>query len=129
LENRLVVLVFGYSSSQTIPGHLLAQSEPIGTGTRLMMSKVYVGNLADSVTSSDLKVHFQRAGEVLGALAITDRESGLCRGFGFVEMAEVEDAALAYSLLNNTLLNGRLIRIEPEPPAKKGKVRNRTARS
>ena len=93
------------------------------------MPKVYVGNLADSVTSSDLRAHFQRAGEVLGALAITDRVSGLCRGFGFVEMAEVQDVAVAFSLLNNTLLNGQLIRIEPEPSLKNGKARSKTAKS
>ena len=56
------------------------------------MPKVYVGNLASSVTSKDLLAHFSRAGEVLAALAVTDKVSGLCRGFGFVEMAELADA-------------------------------------
>jgi RNA recognition motif-containing protein len=93
------------------------------------MPKVYVGNLASSVTSSDLLAHFKRAGEVLGALAITDRASGLCRGFGFVEMAEIEDATVAFSLLNNTLLHGQLIKIEPDPSLKNGKARNRTVKS
>jgi RNA recognition motif-containing protein len=51
------------------------------------MPKVYVGNLAGSVTSRDLITHFARAGEVLGALAVTDKASGVCRGFGVVEMA------------------------------------------
>ena len=40
------------------------------------MPKVYVGNLASSVTSRDLRTHFARAGEVVGALAITDKASG-----------------------------------------------------
>lgn len=89
------------------------------------MPKVYVGNLASSVTSRDLLEHFSRAGGVLGALAATDRVSGLCRGFGFVEMAEVSDVAVAFGLLNNRELNGRRIRIEPEPSLKNGKARNR----
>ena len=93
------------------------------------MPKVYVGNLASSVTSSDLRAHFQRAGEVLGALAVTDRVSGLCRGFGFVEMAELADVALAFSLLNNTLLNGQHIKIEADPSLKNGKTRNRAVQS
>jgi RNA recognition motif-containing protein len=88
------------------------------------MPKVYVGNLASSVTSSDLLTHFSRAGEVLGALAVTD-SSGLCRGFGFVEMAELSDVAVAFGLLNNTLLNGQLIKIEAAPSQKNGKARNR----
>ncbi len=89
------------------------------------MAKVYVGNLASSVTSRDLVTHFSRAGETLGALAVTDRATGLCRGFGFVEMANLADVAVAYSLLNNTVLNGQSIRIEPEPSLKNGKARNR----
>lgn len=93
------------------------------------MPKVYVGNLAGSVTSRDLLAHFSRAGEVLGALAVTDKVSGLCRGFGFVEMAELADVALAFSLLNNTLLNGQQIRIEADPFLKNGKGRNRALRS
>ena len=93
------------------------------------MPKVYVGNLASSVTSRDLAAHFERAGEVLGALAVTDRVSGLCRGFGFVDMAELADVALAFSLLNNTLLNGQQIKIEADPSLKNGKARNRAVKS
>ena len=91
------------------------------------MPKVYVGNLASSVTSRDLLEHFSRAGGVVGALAVTDKASGLCRGFGFVEMAEVSDVAVAFSLLNNSELNGRRIQIEAEPSLKNGKARHRTA--
>ena len=79
------------------------------------MPGIYVGNLAASVTSHDLRKHFTRAGEVLGAVAISDRVSGLCRGFGFVEMAEMDDAAMVFSLLNHTELNGQRITIEPRP--------------
>jgi RNA recognition motif-containing protein len=63
------------------------------------------------------------AGEVRGALAFTDKASGRCRGFGFVEMAELADVALAFSLLNNTLLNGQQIKIEPHPALRNGKAR------
>jgi RNA recognition motif-containing protein len=87
------------------------------------MPKVYVGNLASSVTSHDLLTHFSRAGEALAALAVTDKVSGLCRGFGFVEMADLADVAVAYSLLNNTILNGESIKIEPHPSLKNGKSR------
>jgi RNA recognition motif-containing protein len=90
------------------------------------MPKVYVGNLASSVTTRDLLVHFARAGEVLGALAITDKVSGLCRGFGFVEMAELSGVAVAFGLLNNSVLNGQAIRIEPDRSLKNGKARYRT---
>ncbi len=77
------------------------------------MAKVYVGNLASSVTSHDLLALFSRAGEVRGALAISDRVSGRCRGFGFVDMVEAGDAIIAISLLNNAELKGQRIKIEP----------------
>jgi RNA recognition motif-containing protein len=85
------------------------------------MPKVYVGNLDSSVTTQDLLEHFSRAGGAVSALAVTDKLSGRCRGFGFVEMAEVADVAIAFALLNNSELNGRRIRIEPEPSHKNGK--------
>jgi RNA recognition motif-containing protein len=88
------------------------------------MPKVYVGNLASSVTSRDLVSHFSRAGEVVGALAVRDRTTGLCRGFGFVEMAALADVAVAFSLLNNTELNGQRIKLEPHPALANGKARN-----
>ena len=89
------------------------------------MPKVYVGNLASSVTSNDLLTHFSRAGEAVRALAITDRISGLCRGFGFVEMADMADVAVAFSLLNHTMLRGRPITIEPDHSLKNGQARNK----
>lgn len=89
------------------------------------MPKVYLGNLASSVTSNDLLAHFSRAGGAVRALAVTDRISGLCRGFGFVEMAEMADVAVAFSLLNHTMLHGRPITIEPDTSLKNGKARNK----
>ncbi len=68
------------------------------------MPKMYVGNVASLVTSRDLLEHLSRAGDVLSAPAIIDRVLGLCRGFGFVEMAEVSDVAVAFGLLNNSEL-------------------------
>jgi RNA recognition motif-containing protein len=89
------------------------------------MPKVYVGNLAASVTSRALHEHFSRAGGVVSALAVSDKASGRCRGFGFVEMAGLSDVAVAISLLNNTELNGQRIAIEPEPALKNGRGRGK----
>src|SRR5258708_37713832 len=75
------------------------------------MAKVYVGNLAGSVTSVDLVTLFGRAGQVRGALAVSDK-AGVCRGFGFAHMADPGHAVPASSLLNNSLLNSQKIQIE-----------------
>ncbi len=61
----------------------------------------------------------------MGALAVTDNASGVCRGLGVVEMSELPDVAVAFSLLNNSELNRQKIRLEPDPALKNGKARNR----
>ncbi len=84
------------------------------------MTKVYVGNLASSVTSDELADLFSRAGEVRGALVISDKTTGLCRGFGFVEMTDAEDARTAIEMLNCAELKGQRIEIDPHPPRESG---------
>jgi RNA recognition motif-containing protein len=48
--------------------------------------KLYVGNLAYSVTDQDLRNLFSQSGAVESVAIISDRESGQSKGFGFVEM-------------------------------------------
>ena len=63
-----------------------------------MPTKLYVGNLAYSVTNEDLEGLFSQAGKVDSAVVVVDKFSGQSRGFGFVEMADSNDAARASSL-------------------------------
>src|SRR5262249_2115967 len=88
------------------------------------MPRIYVGNLASSVTTQDLVLLFSRAGEVRAALAITDKTSGLCRGFGFIDMVDAEDAIVAASLLNGTQLKEQPIDIQQLTPRSNGTARN-----
>jgi hypothetical protein len=46
-----------------------------------------------------------------------------------VQLAEVSDAAVAFGLLNNSELQGRRIRIEPEPSLRNGKAHDRNVAS
>ena len=81
-----------------------------------MPSKLYVGNLAYSVTGSDLEQLFSQAGEVQSATVITDKVSGQSKGFGFVEMASSEDASKAIKQFNDTELKGRNIKVNEAKP-------------
>jgi len=78
--------------------------------------RIYVGNLAESVTRDDLRALFSKVGRVGGALVITDKASGRSRGFGFVEMIEVEDAINAAVYFSGTELEGRKIHVDPYRP-------------
>lgn len=77
-----------------------------------MPSKLYVGNLAYSVTQEDLAEYFAQIGTVEKAVVVTDKFSGQSRGFGFVEMADADSAQRAIQTLNETELKGRRIKID-----------------
>lgn len=77
-----------------------------------MPSKLYVGNLAYSVTQEDLEEFFSQAGTVVSAAVVMDKMSGQSRGFGFVEMADEESANRAIETLNQAELKGRRLKID-----------------
>ena len=81
-----------------------------------MPRKLYVGNLAYSVTSSDLEALFSQAGKVESAAVVTDKFSGQSKGFGFVEMTDPGEAAKAIEQFNETELKGRNIKVDEARP-------------
>jgi RNA recognition motif-containing protein len=85
-----------------------------------MPTKLYVGNLAYSVTNEDLEALFSQAGKVDTATVVMDKFSGQSRGFGFVEMADSNEAARAIEEFNQTELKGRAIRVNEARPREGG---------
>jgi RNA recognition motif-containing protein len=81
-----------------------------------MPSKLYVGNLAYTVSNDDLHELFSQAGQVQSATVITDKFSGQSKGFGFVEMTTAEEVAQAIRQLNDTDLKGRNIKVNEARP-------------
>ncbi|PIA53425.1 hypothetical protein AQUCO_00900183v1 [Aquilegia coerulea] len=73
--------------------------------------KVYVGNLAKTVTSDMLSKFFSEKGNVLGAKISRVPGTSKSTGFGFVSFASDEDVEAAISSLNNALLEGQKIRV------------------
>jgi RNA recognition motif-containing protein len=76
-----------------------------------MGRRLYVGNLAWTVTDQDLHDVFSEVGEVQSAQVIIDRETKRSRGFGFVEMASDDAADEAVKKLNGRDLKGRSMRV------------------
>jgi RNA recognition motif-containing protein len=98
------------------PGSLF-ESFPTNTnGGLLMPSKLYVGNLAYSVTNGDLEQLFSQAGTVQSAAVIMDKFSGQSKGFGFVEMANADEASKAIAQFNESELKGRNIKVNEAKP-------------
>ncbi len=70
---------------------------------------LFVAKLSSSTTGEDLQELFSAHGEVTSAKVIVDRETGNSKGFGFVEMANDEEAKAAIAALNETELDGKEI--------------------
>ena len=81
-----------------------------------MPSKLYVGNLAYSVSNDDLHELFSQVGQVQSAVVITDKFSGQSKGFGFVEMTTAEEASNAIRQFNDSELKGRNIKVNEAKP-------------
>ncbi len=81
-----------------------------------MTSKLYVGSLPYSVNDEALSKIFSPFGSVESARVITDRATGLSKGFGFVEMASEEEAALAIQNLNGSDCQGRTLTVSKARP-------------
>lgn len=65
--------------------------------------KVYVGNLAKTVTSDSLKNLFSEKGKALGAKVSRVPGTSKSSGFGFVTFSSDEDVEAAISSFNNAV--------------------------
>ncbi len=81
-----------------------------------MAKKLYVGGVPYSSTDADLRDAFAQAGEVSSATIIMDRMSGRSKGFGFVEMANDEDAMKAIDMWNGKDFQGRKLTVNEARP-------------
>lgn len=81
---------------------------------------IYVGNLSHELTEEELKQAFEAFGQVESAKIITDRYSGVSRGFGFVEMPTQAEAKTAIAELNGKELKGRTLTVNEARPRTEG---------
>jgi RNA recognition motif-containing protein len=81
-----------------------------------MEAKLYVGNLSHTTTEDDLRTLFAQAGPVASVAVIKDRETGVSRGFAFVEMNTQVEAEKAISLLNGHNLGDRELKVNLAKP-------------
>ena len=79
-----------------------------------MKKKLYVGNLSFETTEAELKELFSRTGQVETVRIITDRDTGRSKGFGFVEMQDGGDKAIAE--INGKEFNSRALTVNEARP-------------
>ncbi len=81
-----------------------------------MAKKLYVGNLAFSVTDDELQQAFTSFGNVLSARVVMDRMTGRSKGFGFVEIEDDSQADEAVSKMDGQTIGGRPVRVSEAKP-------------
>ncbi|MDD1727647.1 MAG: RNA-binding protein [Methanospirillum sp.] len=72
--------------------------------------RLYVGNLTYSVNESQIRDLFSQYGDVASVKVIEQK------GFAFVEMGTSEEAQAAMDGLNQTVFEGRTLRIDEARP-------------
>ena len=87
-----------------------------------VVKNLFVGNLSSEVTHEELRRLFETYGQVVQVHIIVDRDTGLPRGFAFVEMTNDAEAEKAIQALNGSVLRDRTLdvnyaRPRPERPA------------
>ena len=83
-----------------------------------MSKRIYVGNLSFTATEDEIKELFSQYGTVGAVNLITDRQTGQPRGFGFVEMDEGANEAIA--ALDQKEFGGRNLRVNEAKPRESG---------
>lgn len=81
---------------------------------------IYVGNLSWNLKDQDLSNLFAQHGEVTSAKIVTDKFTQRSKGFGFVEMANDEEAQAAIAALNNSEVDGRNLVVNESRPKPEG---------
>src|SRR5438477_4519156 len=77
---------------------------------------IYLGNLSYSATEATIKDLFEEFGQVTTAKIVTDKFTGSSRGFGFVEMANDDEAQRAIAELNGKDFQGRKMVVNESRP-------------
>ena len=73
--------------------------------------KLFVANISWSVTETELLTFFSSCGDVTTVKIVTDKATGLPKGFGFIDMPDDGEAQRAIDNLNEKELKGRKLSV------------------
>lgn len=82
--------------------------------------KLLIRNLDRSTTQTTLQSKFEAYGTVQSCRLVMDKETGVSKGFGFVEMPKPGEAKAAMKNINGTELDGSILRVKKAEPKADG---------
>lgn len=77
---------------------------------------LFVRSLPATVTTERLTEHFSQSYPLKHATVVVDSQTKVSKGYGFVTFADPDDAQAAAVELNNSVLDGRKIKVEVAEP-------------
>ncbi len=127
LHNREINVDFQDESKARPTGGSTGAKPHVGGGEK--NPKLFVRNIAHSVTEADLQVLFEQAGTVVSIKIPQDRMTGQSKGFGFIEMFSADEAEDALNRFNNLELQGRALIVAYQDPNREQQRSNTSRRS
>src|SRR5436305_1117503 len=91
-------------------------------------AKLFVGNLAHTISQAELERMFAAHGTVVDVKVPVDRENGKPRGFAFVTMGTPEAAQAAIQALNGQSVSDRKLTVSEARPREDRPAFNRSGR-
>lgn len=82
----------------------------------IISMNIFVAKLDFNTQEDDLRDAFEQFGDVDSVKIIFDQFTGRSKGFGFVEMADDDQAREAINQLNDSSLDGRTIVVKKAEP-------------
>ena len=86
---------------------------------------IFVGKISNKATEEDLQALFEEYGQVDSLTIVTNRHTGLPRGFGFVTMPDRSEAIAAIEALNGREWLGRSLTVNEARPRQPRRSRGR----
>jgi RNA recognition motif-containing protein len=77
--------------------------------TKFFIMNIFVAKMSYDTTADSVRDLFEQFGEVESVKIIFDKERGVSKGFGFVEMPNDTEALAGIEALDGTTLDGRQI--------------------
>ena len=74
--------------------------------------KLLIRNLARSTSEAEIRALFEIHGSVQSCKLVIDKNTGISKGFGFVEMPRQGEAKAAMKTLNGKEIDGSKIRVK-----------------
>lgn len=78
--------------------------------------KLLIRNLSRNVTEAELRQLFAEHGTIQSCKLVLDKDTGISKGFGYVEMPKPGEAKAAIKLLNGIELDKFRIRVKKAEP-------------